>query len=86
MSDILADYRAWRAQQEDRIGTHSPECHLHHEHCMIHRLARELERTRDALLAVAMHDGKIAVSDGMLFVDVKGREELAFDVDRSIRR
>jgi hypothetical protein len=22
MADILADYREWRAEQEDRIGTH----------------------------------------------------------------
>jgi hypothetical protein len=22
MTDILADYREWRAEQEDRIGTH----------------------------------------------------------------
>jgi hypothetical protein len=46
--DILADYKAWRSQQEDRIGTHSPECHLwpRHERCMIHRLAAEVERLR----------------------------------------
>jgi hypothetical protein len=47
-ADILADYREWRAQQEDRIGTHSPDCHLwpRHERCMIHRLAAEVERLR----------------------------------------
>ena len=46
--DILADYRQWRSQQEDRIGTHSPDCHLwpRHERCMIHRLAAEVERLR----------------------------------------
>lgn len=47
--DILADYREWRAQQEDRIGTHSDDCHLwpRHERCMIHRLAVEVERLRN---------------------------------------
>lgn len=52
MTDILADYKAWRSQQEDRIGTHSPECHLwpRHERCMIHRLAREVERLRQVLV------------------------------------
>ena len=44
--DILADYREWRAQQEDRIGTHSDDCHMwpRHERCMIHRLAAALEK------------------------------------------
>ena len=81
MSDILADYREWRSQQEDRIGTHSSGCHLwpRHERCLIHRLARELERTRAALVAVATQDGTLSVSDGRLFVDVDGVEELAFD-------
>jgi hypothetical protein len=48
MSDILSDYRQWRSKQEDRIGTHSPECHLwpRHERCMIHRLSAEVERLR----------------------------------------
>jgi hypothetical protein len=27
MTDILADYREWRAEQEDRIGTHGDRCH-----------------------------------------------------------
>ncbi len=50
--DILADYRQWRSMQEDRVGTHSPECHLwpRHERCMIHRLAAEVERLRQVLL------------------------------------
>ena len=50
-ADILADYLEWRAQQEDRIGTHSPDCHLwpRHERCMIHRLAAEVERLRQVL-------------------------------------
>ena len=49
--DILADYRQWRSMQEDRIGTHSPDCHLwpRHERCMIHRLAVEVERLRQVL-------------------------------------
>jgi hypothetical protein len=48
MSDILADYQTWRSRQEDRIGTHSPDCHLwpRHERCMIHRLAAEVDRLR----------------------------------------
>lgn len=49
--DILADYREWAASQEQRIGTHSPDCHLwpRHERCMIHRLADEVERLRKEL-------------------------------------
>ena len=48
MSDILTDYREWVSQQDDRIGTHSDDCHMwpRHERCMIHRLAAELERMR----------------------------------------
>ena len=48
LPDILADYRQWRSRQEDRIGTHSPDCHLwpRHERCMIHRLAAEVELLR----------------------------------------
>ena len=54
MTDILADYRLWRSQQEDRIGTHSPDCHMwpRHERCMIHRLAAEVERLREQLRSV----------------------------------
>ena len=81
MSDILADYRQWRSQQQDRIGTHSPDCHLwpRHERCLIHRLARELERTRAALVAVATQDGTLSVSGGRLFVDCDNVEGLTFD-------
>ena len=48
MTDILADYREWRDEQEDRIGTHGDRCHMwpRHERCMIHRLARALEAAR----------------------------------------
>jgi hypothetical protein len=48
MTDILADYREWRASLEDRIGTHSAGCHMwpRHERCMIHRLAAALEQAR----------------------------------------
>lgn len=48
MTDILADYREWRSKQKERIGTHSDRCHLwpSHERCMIHRLAKEVERLR----------------------------------------
>ena len=54
MADILADYREWRSQQQDRIGTHSPDCHMwpRHERCMIHRLAAEVERLREELRSV----------------------------------
>ena len=50
-ADILDDYRQWRSQQEDRIGTHFPDCHLwpRHERCMIHRLAAEVARLRQVL-------------------------------------
>ena len=51
-ADILADYREWRAQQEERIGTHFDDCHMwpRHERCMIHRLAVEVERLRQVLV------------------------------------
>jgi hypothetical protein len=50
--DILADYRQWMSMQEDRIGTHTDDCHMwpRHERCMIHRLAAELERLRQVLV------------------------------------
>jgi hypothetical protein len=80
MSDLLADYREWRDSREERIGTHSGRCHMWHPVCMIVRLARELERTRAALVAVATQDGTLSVSGGRLFVDVDGVEELAFDL------
>jgi hypothetical protein len=88
MSDILTDYRKWRSQQEDRIGTHSDDCHMwpRHERCMIHRLAAELanshlvaDHLRAALVAVATQGGTLSVSEGRLFVDVGDTEELAFD-------
>jgi hypothetical protein len=48
MTDIMDDYFDWRAEQEDRIGTHGDRCHMwpRHERCMIHRLARALEDAR----------------------------------------
>ena len=49
MSDILADYREWREGLPLRIGTHSDRCHMYHEKCMIHKLAREVERLRRVL-------------------------------------
>ena len=50
-TDILADYRQWRSRHQDRIGTHSDDCHLwpRHERCMIHRLAAEVERLRQVV-------------------------------------
>ena len=56
-TDILADYREWRTQQEERIGTHSNDCHMwpRHERCMIHRLAVEVERLRQ--VPVQKRDG-----------------------------
>ena len=57
MTDILADYRLWRSQQEDRIGTHSDDCHIwpRHERCMIHRLAAEVEVLRGELASATRH-------------------------------
>ena len=48
--DILADYRQWQEGLPLRIGTHSDRCHLWHERCMIHRLAAEVARLRQALV------------------------------------
>ena len=52
LPDILADYRQWMSMQEDRIGTHSEDCHLwpRHDRCMIHRLAAALEKERQVLV------------------------------------
>jgi len=110
MSDILADAREFIGDRHERIQTHSDGCWRWHPACMVARLARELERTREyrdlaesdaavarlaaenavslaaevrrlraALVAVATQDGTLSVSDGRLFVDVDGVEELAFD-------
>jgi hypothetical protein len=51
-ADILADYQTWRSRQEDRVGTHSDDCHLwpRHERCMIHRLAAEVARLRQVVV------------------------------------
>jgi hypothetical protein len=69
MTDILADYREWRDEQEDRIGTHSDDCHMwpRHERCMIHRLARALEAARltdEERQAIAWVCGDVADSPG----------------------
>ena len=84
MADILADAREFIADRHERLQTHSAGCWRWHPACMVGRLARELERTRAALVAVATQDGTLSVSDGRLFVDVDGVEELAFDYERSI--
>ena len=70
MSDILADYRIWKSQQEERIGTHSKRCHLwpRHERCMIHRLAAELEKSRQAIRRLAEQDATLSVCDGNVTV------------------
>jgi len=57
MTDILADYREWAAEQPERISTHSDSCHMWHRDCMIHRLGRELARTRDELASATRHMG-----------------------------
>ena len=49
LPDILADYRQWQSQQEDRASTHSERCHLYHKDCMIVRLAAEVARLRQVL-------------------------------------
>jgi len=48
-ADILDDYRQWQVGLPLRIGTHSDRCHLWHEKCMIHRLAKALEDARQDL-------------------------------------
>jgi len=70
MSDILTDYREWRASLDDRIGTHSPCCHMwpRHERCMIHRLAAEIERLRLAIRRLAEQDATLSVCDGNVTV------------------
>ena len=110
MSDILSDAREFIGDRHERIQTHSDGCWRWHPACMVARLARELEQTREyrdlaesdaavarlaadesvrlaaevrrlraALVAVATQDGTLSVSEGRLFVDVAGVEELAFD-------
>lgn len=77
---ILDDYREWKSQQEERVGTHSDRCHMwpRHEACMIHRLAAEAERLRltdadreaveTALLEAEahQHSGRAATLRGLL--------------------
>ena len=79
MADILTDAREFIGDRHERIQTHSEGCWRWHPACMVARLARELERTRAALVAVATQDGTLSVSEGRLFVDADGVEELAFD-------
>jgi hypothetical protein len=76
MTDILADYREWRAEQEDRIGTHGDRCHMwpRHERCMIHRLARALEAARltaEERQAIAWVCGDVATSLGRLEITLR---------------
>jgi hypothetical protein len=68
MTDILTDYREWRASLEDRIGTHSTGCHMWHERCMIHRLAAEIERLRLAIRRLAEQDATLSVQGGNVTV------------------
>lgn len=72
MSDILADYRIWKSQQEERVGTHGKRCHLwpRHERCMIHRLAAELEKSRQAIRRLAGQDATLSVQGGNVTVTV----------------
>jgi hypothetical protein len=72
MTDILADYREWRASLEGRIGTHSAGCHMwpRHERCMIHRLAAEIERLRLAIRRVAEQDATLSVVGGSVIVEM----------------
>jgi hypothetical protein len=72
MTDILTDYREWRASLEDRIGTHSPGCHMwpRHERCMIHRLAAEIERLRLAFRRLAEQDATLSVVGGSVIVEM----------------
>jgi hypothetical protein len=70
MSDILADYREWRASLEDRIGTHSTGCHMWHERCMIHRLAAEIERLRLAIRRLAEQDATLSICGGSVIVEM----------------
>ena len=82
-ADILADYRQWRSMQEDRIGTHSEDCHLwpRHERCMIHRLADAMQKERQVssqenlTLSEAERDVLMAVvDDAALKLSVPGPE------------
>jgi hypothetical protein len=81
MSDILTDYREWRASLEDRIGTHSPGCHMwpRHERCMIHRLAAEIERLRLAIRRLAEQDATLSVVGGSVIVQM---DETLTDAER----
>jgi hypothetical protein len=58
MTDILADYREWADGQPTRVSTHSDRCHLWHEPCMIHRLARALERASQNCDAATLTDAE----------------------------
>ena len=69
--DIVSRLRHWRGR------------HLAHGGELFEAAADEIERLRAALVAIATQDGTLSVSDGRLFVDVDGLEELAFDYERT---
>ena len=46
---------------------------------LVEEAADEIERLRAALVAVALQDATLSVSEGRLFVDAGDTEELAFD-------
>jgi hypothetical protein len=78
--DILADYREWREQQPERIGTHSDRCHLWHEPCMIHRLAAEVARQRNRDFATA----RVTAANTYLYDEVV-RLRMTADERRAVR-
>ena len=65
--DIVSRLRNWRG------------LHLAHGGELFDEAAREIARLRAALVAVALQDATLSVSEGRLFVDTGDTEELAFD-------
>jgi hypothetical protein len=47
-TNITADAKAWLQQQsDDRLSTHSDECHKCHHSCLVNRLVREVDRLKE---------------------------------------
>jgi DNA-directed RNA polymerase specialized sigma54-like protein len=46
VSDIVADAKAWLAEQSRRVSTHSENCHQWHDECLVARLVAQVERHR----------------------------------------
>jgi len=54
-------------------GTHYAGCHEHHSHCMVARLADEVERLRDVIRRIAEQGATVSVQGGSVTVTLGAR-------------